>query len=64
MKQTTQPVRANAMHSVVISCDDLWPGIEERLLTGTQTDEELEHLVPPEPIDLDDADGTPMSTWP
>ena len=32
MQKTTRPGRENPMHSVVISYDDLWPGIEERLL--------------------------------
>ena len=35
MQEKKRPGDENDMHSVVMSYDDLWPGIEERLLAET-----------------------------
>ena len=35
MQEKKRPGDENDMHSVVMSYDDLWPGIEERLLEQT-----------------------------
>ena len=47
MQKTPRPSRENPMHNVVISYDDLWPGIEERLIEETPPAPDQDRTGPP-----------------
>ena len=55
MQEKKRPGDENDMHSVVMSYDDLWPGIEERLLEQTPPAVDHDHVE----LGPDDVDEEP-----
>ena len=47
MQQNKRPGPEKAMDNVVMSCDDLWPGIEERLLEENPPTPNQDRAEPP-----------------
>ena len=51
MQQNKRPGPEKAMDNVVMSYDDLWPGIEERLLENPPTPDQDRAEPPPDTVD-------------